>query len=291
MRVHARAAGGRVAGEEPFRPFILLAEPDLLDGLTGRSGADAAGRVGRLPLARILPGMEPRREGARALPARLGALARRSPGAVPLPLGSGAPVSAPLGADVVPRHDARRPPATGAGHRGPYHAGLRVSQRRAGGRPHHRHRPGRLHGVEHGPVRRGDGRGGASPRVHAPDRRARPGRPRGAQHLPLRPRVPGGARAPPSGGARLGPRRLGSSAAIPRACRSPSAPSPTGATAWRGGISWTPGCSPSSTTWPPATSTPTGSRTWPGTSASPLPTGRISPPRTSPASSARTRRG
>jgi len=35
IRVHASAAGGRVAGEEPFRPFILLAEPDLLDGLTG----------------------------------------------------------------------------------------------------------------------------------------------------------------------------------------------------------------------------------------------------------------
>ncbi len=35
VRVHARAAAGRVAGEEPFRPFILLAEPDLLDGLTG----------------------------------------------------------------------------------------------------------------------------------------------------------------------------------------------------------------------------------------------------------------
>jgi DNA polymerase, archaea type len=35
MRVHARADGRRVATEEPFRPFILLAEPDLLDGLPG----------------------------------------------------------------------------------------------------------------------------------------------------------------------------------------------------------------------------------------------------------------
>ncbi len=35
MRVHARADGGRVAGEEPFRPFILLADPELLDGLPG----------------------------------------------------------------------------------------------------------------------------------------------------------------------------------------------------------------------------------------------------------------
>ena len=37
VSTYARRDGGVVTAEEPFRPFLLLAEPDLLKGLKGEA--------------------------------------------------------------------------------------------------------------------------------------------------------------------------------------------------------------------------------------------------------------